>query len=112
MKQQEREDLLNGLERFRSIAKQDILASVQTSNPEFWSKQAEARRKQYDDLVESIEKVGVDETVKLALGWYNKMPALENIPEFGEPELRGYKQALEAFFKAVGIEKPEAIIEE
>lgn len=109
MNQLEREDLLNGLERFPSIAKQDILASAHTSNPEFWSKQAEARRKQYDELVESIEKVGVDETVELALGWYSKIPALHEEPEFGEPELRGYKQALEAFFKAVGIDKSRVV---
>ena len=99
------EDLLKGLERFRSIAKQDILASEHTNNPEFWAKQAEARRNQYDKLVKSITEKGVDETIILAQDWYEKLPELKNELEYSNPETRGYKQALEAFFKAVGISK-------
>jgi hypothetical protein len=103
MNYNEREDLLKGLERFRSIAKQDILASAHTSNPEFWAKQAEARRSQYDQLVESIEKSGIDDTVELARKLYSQLPNLTDVPEFESPDIRGYKSALEAFFTAVGI---------
>ena len=49
-----REDVLRGLERFRSIAKQDFLASNLTDNPEFWATQAAARREQYDKLIELV----------------------------------------------------------
>ncbi|MCR4427396.1 MAG: hypothetical protein NUW23_14635 [Firmicutes bacterium] len=100
-----REDVLRGLERFRSIAKQDFLASTLTDNPEFWSTQAKARRDQYDRLIEIIESSGVPRAVEIALEWYNDLPVLHDEPEFSQPEVRGQKQALEAFFKAVGIDR-------
>lgn len=100
-----REDVLRGLERFRSIAKQDFLASNLTNNPEFWAAQAAARREQYDRLIEVIQGTGVPGAVEKAMEWYNELPPLYEEPEFSQPDTRGRKQALEVFFKAVGIDR-------
>lgn len=100
-----REDVLRGLERFRSIAKQDFLASNLTDNPEFWANQATARREQYDRLIEMVKASGVPAAVEQAVEWYSMIPPLHEEPEFSHPELRGAKQALEVFFKAVGIDR-------
>ncbi|HAI85516.1 MAG TPA: hypothetical protein DCL63_00820 [Firmicutes bacterium] len=100
-----REDVLRGLERFRSIAKQDFLASNLTGNPDFWAAQAAARREQYDRLIEAIQESGVSGAVEQAIEWYNELPPLHEEPEFGKPDARGKKQALEVFFKAVGIDR-------
>lgn len=100
-----REDVLRGLERFRSIAKQDFLASNLTDNPEFWAAQATARREQYDKLIEIVRTSGVPAAVEQAVEWYSEIPSLHEAPEFSEAELRGSKQALEVFFKAVGIDR-------
>ena len=100
-----REDVMRGLERFRSIAKQDFLASNLTNNPEFWAAQAAARREQYDRLIEAIQGTGVPGAVEQAMEWYNELPPLYEEPEFSQPDTRGKKQALEVFFKAVGIDR-------
>ncbi|MEA4882239.1 MAG: hypothetical protein VB144_01025 [Clostridia bacterium] len=100
-----REDVLRGLERFRSIAKQDFLASSLTENPEFWSAQAKARREQYDRLIEIVQSSGVPGAIEQGIEWYNELPLLHEEPEFSQPEARGRKQALEVFFKAVGIDR-------
>ena len=100
-----REDVLRGLERFRSIAKQDFLASGLTENPEFWAAQAAARREQYDELISIIETSGVPRAIESAIECYNELPNLHDEPEFSEPETRGSKQALEFFFKAVGVDR-------
>jgi hypothetical protein len=100
-----REDVLRGLERFRSIAKQDFLASNLTDNPEFWATQAAARREQYDKLIELVKSAGVPAAIEKAVEWYSAIPPLHDEPEFSHAELRGTKQALEVFFKAVGIDR-------
>jgi len=43
--------------------------------------------------------------VEQAMEWYNELPPLYEEPEFSQPDTRGKKQALEVFFKAVGIDR-------
>ena len=64
-----REDVLQSLERFRSIAKQDFLASNLTDNPEFWATQAAARRR-LDKLIELVKSAGVPAAIEKAVEWY------------------------------------------
>lgn len=101
------EDILRGLESFRAIAKQDFLAAQLTENPDFWAKQATARRTTYDKLIGVIANEGVESAVLLAKKWYQDLPTLYDRPQMSSPEERGAKQALEIFFKACGVEKKE-----
>jgi hypothetical protein len=57
------EDILRGLESFRAIAKQDFLAAQLTENPEFWAKQATARRNTYDKLIDVVGSEGVESAI-------------------------------------------------
>ncbi|MDD2202645.1 MAG: hypothetical protein PHQ21_10025, partial [Firmicutes bacterium] len=52
-----------------------------------------------------IETSGVPRAIESAIEVYNELPNLYDEPEFGEPETRGRKQALEVFFKAVGVDR-------
>lgn len=51
-------DALRALKKFKRLAKQDLLASEFTSEPEFWRGQAEARRATYDTLMGLVEEEG------------------------------------------------------
>ena len=55
-----KDDVLRGLKKFKRLAKQDLLASGVTSNPDFWRVQAESRRQKYSDLMELVEAKGGD----------------------------------------------------
>jgi hypothetical protein len=101
------EDILRGLESFRAIAKQDLLAAQLTENPDFWAKQASSRRNTYDRLILTINNEGVEGAVFMAKQWYTQLPMLHDKPESGYPEDRGAKQALEIFFRACGVEKKD-----
>ncbi|MGE5575696.1 MAG: hypothetical protein ACM3TT_00685 [Syntrophothermus sp.] len=99
-----KDDVLRGLKKFKRLAKQDILASPLTSNPDFWSKQAEARRKIYDELMQAVERDGIEEAYEMALRNYAKLPVVHSSEET-HPEVRGEKQAFEMFFTILGVEK-------
>ena len=101
------EDILRGLESFRAIAKQDFLAAQLTENPDFWAKQATARRNTYDKLISVVGTEGVESAILLARQWYQQLPILHDRPQMSNPEERGAKQALEIFFRACGVEKKE-----
>lgn len=101
------EDILRGLESFRAIAKQDFLAAQLTENPEFWAKQATARRNTYDKLIGIVGSEGVESAVIFAKQWYQQLPAFHELPQMSSPEERGSKQALEIFFRACGVEKKD-----
>ncbi|NMB25620.1 MAG: hypothetical protein GX986_08815, partial [Firmicutes bacterium] len=92
-----KDDVLRGLKKFKRLAKQDLLASTLTSNPDFWKAQAEARRHKYDDLMELVEAKGVDLACKVAMSDYAKLPLFDSL-EGDAPEIRGTEQALEMFF--------------
>lgn len=99
-----KDDVLRGLKRFKRLAKQDLLASSKTSNPEFWEKQAEARREKYTQLMDIIERIGVDAACDRALKDYAALPLVHS-QETPDPVTSGYQQALEMFFKIVGVDE-------
>jgi hypothetical protein len=101
-----KDDVLRGLKKFKRLAKQDLLASTLTSNPDFWKAQAEARRQKYDDLMELVEGKGVDLACKVAMSDYAKLPLFDPHGS-AAPEIRGAEQALEMFFTLLGMESTE-----
>lgn len=101
-----REDVLTGLKRFKRLAKQDILASTHTSRPEFWHRQAEARREAYTELMAWVEHEGVEAAYQKAVAWYEALP-LSHTSEEVSPEVSGRQQALELFFGLLGMSEEE-----
>ena len=93
-----RDDVLLGLKRFRRLAKQDLLASAHTSNPEFWRKQAEARRETYAALTELVEREGVEAAYHWAMVQRVTLPP----PSGDDPVASGKRQALELFLALIG----------
>lgn len=107
MNRLEKEDLIKGLKKCKRLAKQDLLASTLTSNPEFWNKQAEARRQTYGDLIDLVESKGIEAATSYALKGFAKLP-----PESGDlPEVRGRRQALKMFFTILGLDERSALQE-
>ncbi|MCL4515176.1 MAG: hypothetical protein M1379_06280 [Firmicutes bacterium] len=106
-----KDDILRGLKKFKRLAKQDILASPLTSNPNFWSTQAEARRKTYDELMQAVERNGIEEAYELALRNYAKLPVVHSDGET-YPEVRGERQALEMFFVILGVDRADLRLNE
>ncbi|MDI3280911.1 MAG: hypothetical protein QJR13_06030 [Bacillota bacterium] len=98
-----REDVLNGLKRFKRLAKQDFLASSLTSDPAFWTAQAEARRQTYDELAELVSTAGVEEAYERAKEDYLKLISSHSTQP-PDPHLRGKEQALEMFFTLLGVD--------
>jgi hypothetical protein len=104
------DDALRGLKKFRRLAKQDLLASTLTDNPQFWRTQAEARRSQYAELMGIVEKDGVEVAYRHAVGRYASLPRLASSEFAGlEPVFSGQKLALEMFFTMMGITNQAAL---
>lgn len=98
-----REDLLRALKKFKGLAKQDILASNLTPYPEYWKAHAEARRSEYIKLIDLMEKTDIEEACAYAFSSYKSLPgAAEGDQVFAE--IKGKEQALEMFFRVVGVE--------
>lgn len=93
------EDVLRGLKRFKRLAKQDILVSSRTPNPQYWTRHAEARRKVYDLLMDAIEREGLDTAFHLAR---QQFAELARAPK-DDPEHVGQEQALTLFFSILGM---------
>jgi hypothetical protein len=103
----DKEDVIRGLEKCKRLAKQDLLASSLTSNPEFWNKQAEARRQTYGKLIDLVEEKDVDAAKNYALKSFAKL-----LPDNDDlPELRGQRQALKMFFTIMGLDERLALQE-
>lgn len=104
------DDALRGLKKFKRLAKQDFLASTLADNPQFWRTQAEARRSQYTELMEIVEKDGVEVAYRHAVGRYASLPRLAS-SDFAElePAWMGQKLALEMFFTMVGVTHQAAL---
>ena len=97
-----KEDVLNALKNFKRLAKQDLLASSLTTEPELWSAQAEGRRNTYTWLMELVEEHGVDYAYQAAKEKYADLPFL--VPENkDDPDIIGTKQALEMLFGILGV---------
>ncbi|NLM94083.1 MAG: hypothetical protein GX165_00770 [Firmicutes bacterium] len=101
-----KDDVLRGLKKFKRLAKQDLLASSLTSNPRFWSSQAEARRNMYDELMAAVEEKGVELAYRQAARAYANLPLHNLSPaEDPDPQITGKQQALEMFFTILGVNK-------
>lgn len=98
-------DVLTGLKRCKRLAKQDILASQHTAEPDFWVKQAEGRRAVYTELMQLVEELGVDDAYRYAVKKYADLPFfVDNNVENAEQS--GMNQAFEVFFLILGVQKP------
>lgn len=96
-------DVINALKKFRRLAKQDFLASTQTSDPVFWRLQAEARRDQYEELMESVRVDGVESAYRRSTSQYTALPLSRG--ENQDPDILGREQAFEMFFQALGVDE-------
>lgn len=106
MIQVSKEDVLRGLKRFKRLAKQDLLASSLTSNPQFWSRQAEARRAMYTTLMNLVEEKGVKLAYETARREYVSLPHFAFDGTESHPQDKGRAQALEMFFTLLGVDVP------
>lgn len=104
MFQVSKEDVLQGLKRFKRLAKQDLLASSLTSNPQFWSRQAEARRAMYTTLMNLVEEKGVELAYESARREYVSLPHFAFDDAESYPQDKGRAQALEMFFTLIGAD--------
>ncbi|HEY8426586.1 MAG TPA: hypothetical protein VIK73_11310 [Limnochordales bacterium] len=100
------EDVLRGLKRFKRLAKQDILASSKTPNPQYWTRHAEARRKVYDLLMETIQREGLEAAYHVAR---QQLAELARAPK-DDADHAGREQALTLFFTVLGL-SPEQTAE-
>lgn len=102
-----KDDVLRGLKKFRRLAKQDLLASGHTSKPAYWRAQAEARRRIYGELIDSVTQRGVDAACEEAIQAYAALPLFRD--EDQDPVTHGAEQAYELFFRLIGMEEKELV---
>lgn len=96
---------MRGLKKFKRLAKQDLLFSLQTSEPLYWRNHAVARRNQYTHFMEAVERGGVDQAYQEAVNTYTQLPRLDRDAEIRNPELAGREQAFHLFFDLLGIDQ-------
>src|SRR5690625_3531083 len=102
-------DALRALKKFKRLAKQDLLASELTDEPQFWRRQAEARRATYDVLMRLVADEGVGAAHRYAVEQLAALPLFRSANAadasagdgLSAPE-RGRKQALELFVSMLG----------
>lgn len=104
-----KEDVIQGLKRFKRLAKQDLLASSLTSNPQFWSRQAEARRAMYTSLMNLVEEKGVELAYETARREYASLPRFAFDGAETNPQDKGRAQALEMFFTLLGVDSEKVM---
>jgi hypothetical protein len=98
------EDMIRGLKRLKSLAKQDILISSRAPDPELWLKTATARKEKYEALITLVEEHGVQRAYQIALEDYASLVASAPPDSDGSlPYAKGEEQALEIFFRTLGL---------
>jgi hypothetical protein len=99
------EDVIRGLKRLKSLAKQDILISSRAPDPEFWLRTATARKEKYEVLIALVEEHGVQRAYQIALNDYLSLAA--TVPDSDRilPCAKGEEQALEIFFRTLGFDE-------
>lgn len=97
------EDVIRGLKRLKSLAKQDILISSRAPDPELWLKTATARKEKYEALITLVEEHGVQRAYQIALDDYASLAASTPDRDGLLPYAKGEEQALEIFFKTLGF---------
>lgn len=102
MVQVRQEDLLRALKSFKGLAKQDLLAGNQTPEIEYHKTHAEARRETYAKLISLVEESGIEEACVFAFNEYFNFTS-DSRQTNGDPVRDGHLQALEMFFKVMGV---------
>ena len=100
MCQIEGEDLVRALKKFKSLAKQDLLASERTADPMFWRTHAQARRNEYNRLINLIESFGVEKACVYAFQAYKEGQKKNDQEKTVEEQ--GAEQAITLFFQIIG----------
>ena len=96
------EDIIRGLKRLKSLAKQDILISSRAPDPELWMKTATARKEKYAALITLVEEHGVESAYQIALEGMTLVASGQE-REGNLPHMKGEEQALEIFFRTLGL---------
>lgn len=97
-------DILNGLERYRAIAKHDLLSADTMHNPDAHRKHAEVRRQVYAELAAVAARRGMHEAVQHALKMYEQLPHVHGTPSDTYITTKAKEAALENFFLMVGLD--------
>ncbi|MCY4355729.1 MAG: hypothetical protein OXC09_13325 [Truepera sp.] len=98
------EEIIRGLKHYRRIAKDDLLRSTETDNPEAFRRHAEARRGIYADLTAVAETRSPADVVREALRMYQDLPFVSGPDIAQHTDIKGRENALENFFLMVGLE--------
>jgi len=96
------EDVIRGLKRLKSLAKQDILVSSRAPDPELWLRTATARKEKYEALITLVEEHGVERAYQIALEDYASLVASAPDSDGSLSYAKGEEQALEIFFRTLG----------
>lgn len=113
-----RDDLISSLKRFKSYAKQELLAAGLTSRPEAIRAMAQARKDEYERLIQVVMDQGVSSAYEEASTAYSELKARLSMYEDGAiKELSaedssiasevGREQALENFLGILGSTEVE-----
>jgi len=98
------DEIIRGLKHYRRIAKQDLLRSAETDNPDAFRRHAEARRSVYARLTEIAQTQSPAEVVREALRRYQELPFVTGSDDGSHTEIKGEENALENFFLMIGLE--------
>jgi len=98
------DEIIRGLKHYRRIAKQDLLRSAETANPDAFRRHAEARRTVYAHLTEIAQSQSPSEVVREALRRYQELPFVTGTDDGTFTEIKGEENALENFFLMIGLE--------
>jgi len=98
------DEIIRGLKHYRRIAKQDVLRSSETEDPDAFLRHAEARRAVYAHLSELAERQPPAEVVAEALRLYRELPFVTGSEDPAHTEVKGREHALENFFLMIGLE--------
>lgn len=101
------DDVLQALKRSMRLAKQDFLAGPMTTDPPFWTAQAEARRKVYTQLANDVRQDGVETAFRRASRLYAALPLFDadqnGDRRHPDPVISGEEKAYEMFFSIIGV---------
>ncbi len=98
------DEIIRGLNHYKSIAKQDIVRSSESDNPEFLRLHAEVRREVYAQLAEWAEQLSPAQVVQQALDEYQKLPFVSGTAADSHVDIKAKENALENFFLMIGLE--------
>lgn len=98
------DEIIRGLKHYRRIARQDLLRSAETDNPDTFRRHAEARRTVYAHLTEIAQTQSPSEVVLEALRRYQDLPFVTGTDDGTFTEIKGEENALENFFLMIGLE--------